>query len=118
VSAANTLGLMFFTATSFDQNLGPWQFKNSANATILLFASSISNANLANSIIGWNSNPNQGVGVNWDNLTSGKTLSESATVAVDGYDGAAGKSAYDNIILATGSGGLGWTGNPNITWVA
>jgi surface protein len=118
VSAANTLGLMFFTATSFDQNLGPWQFKNSANVTLFLFATSISNANLANSIIGWNSNPNQGVGVNWDNLTSGKTLSESATVAVDGYDGAAGKSAYDNIILATGSGGLGWTGNPNITWVA
>jgi len=118
VSAANTLGAMFFTATSFDQSLGPWQFKNSANATILFFATSISNANVANSIIGWNSNPNQGVGVNWQNLTDGKTLSESATVAVDGYDGAAGKAAYDNIILATGSGGLGWTGNPNITWVA
>ena len=46
------------------------------------------------------------------------TLSESATVPVDGYDGAAAKSAYDNIILTTGSGGLGWTGNPFITWVA
>jgi len=77
----------------------------------------MSDSNIANTIIGWNSNPNQGTGITWTAMTS-VTLSESATVPVDGYDGAAAKSAYDNIVLTTGSGGLGWTGNPGITWVA
>ena len=117
VSNASNMSLMFRGCTSFDQNLGAWQFKDFANISQMLFSSGISEANFANSIIGWNSNSNQGVSVNWGVIAS-ITLSESATVPVDGYDGAAAKSAYDNIILTTGSGGLGWTGNPFITWVA
>ena len=117
VSNGTSLQSMFFNATSFDQNLGAWTFKNSANLSTMFFQSGISNANLANTIIGWNAEPLQGTSVDWSNLCSA-TLSESATVGVDGYDGAAAKSAYDNIVLPTGSGGLGWTGNPLITWVA
>ena len=117
VSNGTNLQSMFLNATSFDQNLGAWTFKNSASLVTMLFSSGISNANLANTIIGWNAEPLQGTSVNWNNFCPA-TLSESATVGVDGYDGAAAKSAYDNIVLPTGSGGLGWTGNPLITWVA
>jgi surface protein len=117
VSSVTNMISMFLNASSFDQNLGAWQFKNNANAGAFLLFTGISNANLANSIIGWNSNPNQGTGVDWSQMSL-STLSESATVPVDGYDGAAAKSAYDNILLPTGSNGLGWIGNPFITWVA
>jgi len=117
VSNGTNLSGMFANATSFDQNLGAWTFKNSANLSAMFFSSGISNANLANTIIGWNAEPLQGTSVSWSSFCSA-TLSESATVGVDGYDGVAAKSAYDNLILATASGGLGWTGNPLITWVA
>lgn len=117
VSNATLLFDMFRDATAFDQNLGAWQFKDNADINLLFFSSGMSDSNIANTIIGWNSNPNQGTGISWTAITA-VTLSESATVPVDGYDGASAKAAYDNIVLATGSGGLGWTGNPNITWVA
>jgi len=117
VSNGTNLSNMFNGATAFDQNLGAWTFKDGANIDFMLLSSGISNANLANTIIGFNAEPLQGTSVSWTNFCIA-TLSESATVGVDGYDGAAAKSAYDNIVLPTGSGGLGWTGNPLITWVA
>jgi surface protein len=117
VSNVGSFGSMFSEVPSFDQNLGAWTFKDGASIATMLLSSGISDANLANTIIGWNAQPLQGTSVNWNELCSA-TLSESATVGVDGYDGAAAKSAYDNIVLPTGSGGLGWTGNSIITWVA
>lgn len=57
---------------------------------------------------------------NLTTLTIGLDIFTSAGdsyTVTSGYDGAAAKAAYDNLELATGSGGKGWTMTNTITWV-
>jgi surface protein len=53
-------------------------------------------------------------------LTIGLNIFTSAGdsyTITSGFDGAAAKSAFDNLELSTGSGGKGWTMTGTITWV-
>jgi len=125
---------MFDSASAFDQDLSGWfpaatpcqdvseiflfsgmnqvldWVFTSGNRRSFLNTNSITDATIAANIIAWNSNPNQNNNID---LTSGallpfggRTLSQSAYPAA--------KAAYDNLILATGSGGKGWT--PFFNW--
>lgn len=97
--------------------LGSWTFKNNAQIGLMILNTAVgaSPPLMANMMIDWNANPNQGTGVNWNFITQPITFSLSATVAADGYDGAAAKAAYDNLIATTGSG-KSWTGSTFFTW--
>ena len=95
-----------FGGSNFNRNVGVWKFKNSAIA-IGMFApcTSWTDANLALTLEGWDS-AGQGTGVlitlDQRNLSQGT------------YPNA--KTAYDNLVLATSSGGRGWS-IFGITWV-
>lgn len=133
VSNVLTMRYSFTTANAFNQDLNAWDvssctdFQNCFQGCALLnknFASwdlsscnslinafntqAISDANVAASLVGWEANvPN--TGVNATAVFGGRTMSETT------YPSA--KTAFDNLIASTGSGGYGWV-ITGITWVA
>ena len=118
ISIINNFNSCFKECTAFTGiGLNSWTFNNGDNIMQILWdtAVGLSPALAANMMIDWNANPNQGTGVDWGFWVPPITFSLSATVAVDGYDGAAAKSAYDNLIATTGSG-KSWFGSTFFTW--
>jgi hypothetical protein len=114
VSGANSLSNMLFFATSWNQDLSPWIFQTGANASNLCFQSGISDANIAASLVGWD-NPSQGLNVNATGWCARQPGITPRTLAIATYPAA--KTAYDNLIAPTGSGGKGWDMTGAITWV-
>jgi len=123
VSGWNTVNIddwssCFRDCTAFTGiGIGSWTFKNNAQIANILLNTAVETSPplMANILIDWNANPNQGTGVSWNFIVFPMTFSLSATVAADGYDGAAAKAAYDNLIATTGSG-KSWTGSNFFTW--
>lgn len=96
-----------FNASPFDKDLGNWNLISGAGTTSMTqwWGPSMSDASLVGCMIGWNNNPNTPTGISW----SGTPI----TISFGTYP--AGKAAYDNLVLATGSGGKGWSIS-GITW--
>lgn len=92
-------------AATFDQNLSTWDL-NSATSLSNAFPN-MSDANAAACLVGWEANvPN--TGVNATAVFGSRSLSQTTY--------ASAKTAYDNLIASTGSGGYGWV-ITGITWV-
>jgi surface protein len=84
---------MFNASTSFNQNLGSWNLNASVNLSSMLLISGLDCANYSATLIGWNAS-----GPNGRNLgATGRVYLPSAV------------AARSNLVLATGSGGKGWT---------
>lgn len=117
VSGADSLGLCFFgmkSQANFNQYFGSWQFKTGANAASLAYATTtITDANVANILVGWDAVVGQGEAVNMTNWCSSNA--GPRTLAIATYSSA--KTAYDNLIASVGSGGKGWDMTGAITWV-
>ena len=101
MSSAVILSSMFRNASSFDQNLGSWDLSSLIACNNMFDGSNISDSNIQSLLVGWNNNPNTNTGVSATSLFGVKSISQSA------YPSA--KTAYDNLVLSTGSGGKGWT---------
>jgi hypothetical protein len=86
---------MFQGATSFNQNLGNWNLNANVNLIGMLASSGIDCSNYAATLVGWNANPTCPTGRSLG--ASGRTYGPTAT------------AARANLVLATGSGGKGWT---------
>lgn len=96
-----------FSDSNFNRNVGAWKFKNSAIALGMFNpCTSWTDANLALTLEGWDS-AGQGTGVLMG--LDSRNLSQGT------YPNA--KTAYDNLVLATSSGGRGWN-IFGIAWVA
>jgi surface protein len=93
VAAATNMRAMFFGATAFNQNLGSWTFNASADLSFMLDNSGMDCTNYGNTLIGWNANGPTGRSLG----ATGRTYGPQAT------------AARANLVLATGSGGKGWT---------
>jgi len=87
------MSFMFTGATAFNQNIGSWTLNASVTMASMLNSSGMNCANYASTLIGWNaSGPNS--------RTLGATGRTFGTQA---------NAAKANLVLATGSGGKGWT---------
>jgi len=85
----------FKGATSFNQNLAPWQLNSIISLNNMFNNSGIDCANYSATLIGWNSNPN---------TPTGRTLG-----AVGRQYGTQAVAARANLVLPVSSGGKGWT---------
>lgn len=115
VSSADSLIGMFLNSTLFAADISGWTFKNGAKISNLIKdCTSITDAEVALYLEGWDSNPNQGTGLialEWCKISNApRTLSEST------YPNA--KTAYDNLKDSVANGGKGWIMLLDITWVA
>lgn len=113
VSSGNTFLTMFDGATSFNQNLGAWTFNDGANLQYMFQnCSALTDANVALMLIGWDV-AGQGENINGTLMFFLSTGFRS--MAISTYPAA--KAAFDNLGLATGSGGRGWSlAASGITW--
>jgi surface protein len=101
---------MFANNTVFNSNIGNWDLRNASGMTYMMSgAISLTDANVENILVGWNNNVNTATGVNATELFGNRTMNQTTY--------AAGKTAYDNLALAVGSGGKGWNLTNAITWV-
>ena len=113
VSAATHTSGVVWGATLWDHSLASWVFQSGCNASQMCMSTSISDANVSATLIGWD-NPSQGTGVNaarWCAINS----STPKTMSIGSYPAA--KTAYDNLIASVGSGGKGWDMTGAISWV-
>jgi trimeric autotransporter adhesin len=84
---------LFSGASFFNQNLGSWTLNANVNLANMLNNSGMDCANYSATLIGWNAS-----GPNSRTLgATGRTYGAYATIA------------RNNLVLATGSGGKGWT---------
>jgi autotransporter-associated beta strand protein/surface protein len=101
---------MFREAAAFNQSIGSWTLNANVNLTNMLDNSGMDRANYAATLIGWNANVS---------TPDGRTLGAEGLQ----YDASA-TEARDNLVLATGSGGKGWTitdaglGAPTVTSIS
>jgi hypothetical protein len=86
---------MFYLATSFNQNIGSWNLNANVDLTSLLQSSGMDCSNYSFTLVGWNANPSCPTGRSFGAV--GRTYGSNAT------------AARANLVLATGSGGKGWT---------
>jgi hypothetical protein len=86
---------MFNGATAFNQNIGNWSLNAAVILTSMLNNSGMDCTNYGNTLIGWNAN--------------GSTPSDRTLGATGRTYGTAATAARANLVLATGSGGKGWT---------
>ncbi|MEM0541136.1 BspA family leucine-rich repeat surface protein [Flavobacterium sp. j3] len=93
--AVTFMSQMFSGATSFNQNIGNWRLNATVNLTFMLDNSGMDCANYAATLVGWNANPT---------TPNGRTLGATGRTY-----GAQASAARANLVLATGSGGKGWT---------
>ena len=94
-AAVTNMFRMFDLATSFNQNIGNWNLNATVNLGSMLNSSGMDCANYAATLVGWNANP---ITPNGRTLgATGRTYGPQAT------------AARANLVLATGSGGKGWT---------
>ncbi|MFN7675231.1 BspA family leucine-rich repeat surface protein [Flavobacterium sp.] len=93
--AVTIMSSMFINATAFNQNLGSWNLNASVNLTNMLNNSGMDCANYSATLVGWNANVTCPTGRTLG--AAGRTYGPTAT------------AARANLVLATGSGGKGWT---------
>lgn len=115
VSSANSLQGAFINCPLFTGDISGWTFKIGATiSSIVGVCPSLTDADIALFLEGWDSNPNQGTGciaVQWcASVNNPRTLSEST------YPNA--KAAHDNLKDSVANGGKGWIMIGDITWVA
>jgi trimeric autotransporter adhesin len=94
-ASVTNMAQMFNASTSFNQNLGSWNLNASVNLSSMLLISGLDCANYSSTLIGWNANvttPNGRI------LDAGGLSYGPQAVA-----------ARANLVLATGSGGKGWS---------
>lgn len=117
VSGASNLGGVFWSmyqTANFNQYFGSWQFQTGASAANLAYnTTTLTDANVANILVGWDAVVGQGTGVSITNWCSSYSGPRTLTIAT--YPTA--KTAYDNLIASVGSGGKGWDMTGAITWV-
>jgi gliding motility-associated-like protein len=89
------VSLMFNSAAAFNQNLGAWTLNSSVNMTNMLNSCGMDCINYSATLNGWNANP-----LTPNSRSLGATGRQYGTNAV---------AAVNNLTLATGSGGKGWT---------
>ncbi|MCA6421885.1 MAG: BspA family leucine-rich repeat surface protein, partial [Flavobacterium sp.] len=94
-SAVTTMGYMFTFASAFNQNLGTWNLNANVDLTEMLFGCGMDCANYSATLVGWRANPSTPNGRSLG--ATGRTYGPQAT------------AARANLVLATGSGGKGWT---------
>ena len=97
-----------FRNTAVDQDFGSIDLSGVTDMREMFDGAAMSSANISATLVGWD-DPTTNTGVNATNVFGAVSISESAYPA--------GKVAYDNLVLATGSGGKGWT-LTGITWTA
>jgi hypothetical protein len=98
---------MFSEATAFNQNIGSWNLNASVNLSNMLDNSGMDCSNYAATLIGWQANAS---------CPTGRTLGASGLTY-----GTSATAARDNLVLATGSGGKGWTitdGGPSLITIS
>ena len=86
---------MFRFATPFNQNLGNWSLNANVNLSNMLDNSGMDCSNYAATLVGWQANASCPTGRTLG--AAGKTYDPTAT------------AARNNLVLASGSGGKGWT---------
>jgi surface protein len=90
-----TMSNMFNGAAAFNQNIGNWSLNAAVILTSMLNNSGMDCTNYGNTLIGWNAN--------------GSTPSDRVLGATGRTYGPTATAARANLVLATGSGGKGWT---------
>ena len=93
--AVTVMSSMFNGASSYNRSLGNWNLSAVVGMVNMLNGSGMDCSNYAATLIGWNANPNTPNGIPLG--AAGKTYDPTAT------------AARANLVLATGSGGKGWT---------
>ncbi|WP_396174555.1 BspA family leucine-rich repeat surface protein, partial [Flavobacterium sp.] len=93
--AVTNMSAMLNSATAFNQNIGSWNLNANVNLGSMLNSSGMDCSNYSATLVGWNANPT---------TPNGRTL--GATGRTRGPQATAARA---NLVLATGSGGKGWT---------
>jgi surface protein len=93
--AVTVMSSMFNGASSYNRSLGNWNLSAVVGMVNMLNGSGMDCSNYSATLIGWNANPNTPNGIPLG--AAGKTYDPTAT------------AARANLVLATGSGGKGWT---------
>ncbi len=95
-AAVTNMTLMFSSASSFNQNIGSWTFNASVTMSNMLDNCGMNCANYSSTLAGWLAgNP----------TVTGRSLGASNLK----YSSSVLTGARANLVLATGSGGKGWT---------
>lgn len=107
VSNVLTMRDMFVSAAAFSQDLGAWVLNNGVNLNFMFNASGMSTENYSRTLIGW---------ANEWSATGNPTGRSLGATGCTYHNTVYGGAPYDNavsaraaLVLATGSGGAGWT---------
>jgi surface protein len=95
-AAVTNMSSMFSGASAFNQNIGNWNLNANVNLSNMLNNSGMDCSNYSATLIGWNANPS---------CPTGRTLGAAGRT----YYGPLVTAARANLVLATVSGGKGWT---------
>jgi surface protein len=95
IKAVTNMSGMFENAQKFNQNLGNWKLNAIQGMDNMLNSTGMDCSNYSATLVGWNANPSSPTGRTLG--ASGRTYGPQAT------------AARNNLVLATGSGGKGWT---------
>ncbi|SFC19077.1 Por secretion system C-terminal sorting domain-containing protein [Flexibacter flexilis DSM 6793] len=95
ISKVTNMSGMFWNATSFNQNIGAWTFNTAVNMNNMLDNCGMNCSNYSATLIGWNSNPLPPT----TRILGAMNRRYSTNAA----------AARANLVLATASGGKGWT---------
>ena len=93
--AVTDMSNMFTNAVAFNQNIGNWNLNSIQGMDNMLNSTGMDCSNYSATLVGWNANPSSPTGRTLG--ASGRTYGPQAT------------AARNNLVLATGSGGKGWT---------
>jgi surface protein len=93
--AVTNMSGMFTNATAFNQNIGSWNLNANVNLSNMLDNSGMDCSNYSATLVGWQANAGCPTGRTLG--AAGKTYDPTAT------------AARNNLVLASGSGGKGWT---------
>lgn len=99
-----------FRSSQSDFDYSTWQLHSATSLRRAWFGNVISAANVSACLIAWEADASTATGVDAYECFSNITMSETT------YSTA--KTAFDNLILAVGSGGYGWDLTGAINWVA
>lgn len=97
-----------FRSTQSDFDYSTWQLHSATTIRRAWLGNVISAANVSACLIGWEADTLTATGVNATECFSGISMSETTY--------ATAKAAFDNLILAVGSGGYGWDLTGAINW--